>query len=72
MKKPYVLITVYGGVAEIALNRSHVDVDILDYDNMKDIAADDLCLSDQEWEYLRKYSLDKFVFFAPSYAKRNQ
>lgn len=71
-RKPYVLITVAGGVAYVAKNTDKVDVDILDFDNMEDTAADDLRLSDKEWKYLRKNHPDTFEFFAPSYAKRKQ
>jgi hypothetical protein len=68
---PYVLITVSGGVAEIAY-RDLVEVDILDYDNLESTAADALILSDREWEFLRKDDADLFEFFAPSYAKREE
>ena len=68
-KIPYALITVYGGVAEIAYTEGKVDVDILDFDNMKDTEPDDLILSSQEWEYLEKHNRELFQFFAPSYAK---
>jgi hypothetical protein len=65
--KPYVLVTIYGGVAEVAENESGVEIDILDFDNLKDMAADDLRLSEREWEYLRKFDRESFEFFAPSY-----
>jgi hypothetical protein len=50
---PYVLITVNGGVADIAVNGSSVDVDILDFDNLKE-STPGITLSKQEWEYLKK------------------
>jgi hypothetical protein len=71
LNKPYgyVLITVSGGVADVVINEG-CDVDILDYDNLESTGADDLILSDREWDHLRTYDESLFEFFAPSYAKR--
>jgi len=57
--KPYVLITVDGGIADIAENAAGVDVDILDFDNLK---ADDSLLgrlSDREKAYLERIQYGK-------------
>jgi len=72
VSKPYVLIVISGGVADIAQNTSSIDVDILDYDNLESTAPDDLILSDNEWEYLKANNPDLFEFFAPSYAKKDE
>jgi hypothetical protein len=70
--KPYLLVTISGGVAEIAINEGDVEIDLLDYDNLESTAADDLLLSDREWEWLKEHDADLFEFFAPSYAKREE
>jgi hypothetical protein len=70
--KPYLLVTINGGVANIAINEGGVDIDLLDYDNLESTPADDLLLSDREWEFLREHDADLFEFFAPSYAKREE
>jgi hypothetical protein len=70
-KKPYALVTVYGGVADLVIAEGGASVDILDYDNMKSTGPEDLSLSDREWEYLREHSPEEFAFFAPSFVKRN-
>jgi hypothetical protein len=69
VSKPYVLVTVYGGVPDIAINDQKVEVDILDFDNLESTGAEDANLSDREWEFLRKNNPDLYDFFAPSRAK---
>lgn len=59
-KKEYVLVTVRGGVADLAICPKGVEVDILDFDNLKDIAAGDARLSDKEWAYLKKNDHDEY------------
>jgi len=55
MKTKTILITVSGGVAEIASRiPKGIDVDILDFDNLKDTSPGDAILSDVEWSYLKK------------------
>src|SRR4029077_6424586 len=54
-KKPYVLITVSGGTAYLAKNDGNIDVDILDFDNLKDATPETIFLSDMEWDYLKKF-----------------
>jgi hypothetical protein len=54
-KKPYVLITVSGGIADVVTNDSDVDVDILDFDNLKDHAIGGTILSQKEWDYLKEF-----------------
>jgi hypothetical protein len=54
MEKPYVLITVSGGVADVAVNQG-CDVDILDFDNLKEDTREIVSLSDREWEYLKQH-----------------
>jgi hypothetical protein len=71
-KKPYVLVTVSGGVADVVQGSSVVDVDILDYDNLRDCGPGDIQLSDGEWAYLEKHSPELFEFFAPSFAKKDE
>ncbi len=71
-KKPYVLVTVSGGVADMVKGSEAVDVDILDFDNLESTEAGDLILSDKEWVYLEEYSPDLFAFFAPSFAKKDE
>jgi hypothetical protein len=51
--KPYVLIVVSGGVAELAKGSETADVDILDFDNLKEDTRETVSLSDREWEYLQ-------------------
>lgn len=70
--KPYALVTVYGGVAEIALTEGGAEVDILDFDNMQSTNSNDLVLSDKEWEYLKENNSELFRFFAPSYATKDE
>src|SRR5271157_4819831 len=72
MNRPYVLITVNGGVAELAYTISDgpVDVDILDFDNMNQTERDALTLSDREWDYLREQYPDILELYAPSYYNR--
>lgn len=53
-RKPYLLISVSGGIADIAVNDSQIDVDILDFDNLKDATPETISLSDREWDYLKK------------------
>jgi hypothetical protein len=68
---PYVLVTVRGGVADLAHTEGcPVEVDILDFDNLEQTGPDDLLLSDKEWEHLKRTDPELFEFFAPSYAKR--
>ena len=58
VKKPYVLITVSGGVADIGINEG-ADIDILDYDNLKAGGRDEFAkLSDRERAYVLKYDPD--------------
>lgn len=52
-RKPYVLVVVHGGIADVALGGSKADVDILDMDNLKDTEPGRASLSDKEWEWLR-------------------
>jgi len=52
-EKPYVLVTVHGGVADIGICKNS-EVDILDFDNLKETAPGQATLSDKEWEYLKK------------------
>jgi len=68
--KPYVLVTISGGVAETVINEG-AEVDILDWDNLESTGADDLRLSDREWQWLKDHDAELFEFFAPSFAKRN-
>jgi hypothetical protein len=70
--KPYALVTISGGVADLTVAEGGVEVDLLDYDNLESTGADDLLLSGREWDYLKKHDLDLFNFFAPSFAKKNQ
>jgi len=70
--KPYLLVTIRGGVADSAINEGDVEIDLLDYDNLESTPADDLLLSDREWEFIREHDADLFEFFAPSYAKREE
>ena len=74
MNNPYVLVIVRGGVAQVEWTVSDVstDVDILYYDNLQSTGADDLVLSDREWEYLRENDQELFEFFAPSFAKKDE
>jgi hypothetical protein len=76
MSMAYVLVTVRGGVAEVAVTEhdkdTSVEVDILDYGNLEQTGADDLILSDNEWRYLKENDNELFEFFAPSYAKREE
>lgn len=59
--KPYVLITVSGGVADIGISEG-AEVDILDFDNLKDINPGHLrSLSDREWEYLKKHDPQEYA-----------
>lgn len=64
MKKPYVLVTVSGGVANLAIAESaFVDVEILDYDNLNESIGSNeaLCLSKQELAFIRKHDTPAFV-----------
>lgn len=62
-RKPYVIVTVSGGVAELAKGGESADVDIIDFDNIKEDyqrAAQEL--SAPELDYLREhdsYTYDK-------------
>jgi|SRR4029077_8401128 len=60
-KERYVLITISGGVGDIALKPKDVEVDILDFDNLKDTMPGDAILSDREWEYLKKNDPEEFA-----------
>jgi hypothetical protein len=53
--RPYVRVTISGGVGDVAQNASNIDVDILDFDNLKDQSAEDTNLSDCEWQYLKAH-----------------
>lgn len=66
VSRPYVLITVAGGVADIGTTDGEVGVDILDFDNLESTAAEDARLSDREWQYLKENDPDLYDFFAPS------
>lgn len=68
-KKPYVLVTVSGGIAEVVKGSSEADVDILDFDNLEQTGANDAMLSDHEWAYLKENDPDLYEFFAPSREK---
>jgi hypothetical protein len=70
--KPYVLIVVSGGVAEVAKSSDAVDVDILDLDNLESTADSDAVLSDEEWAYLKDTDPDLYEFFAASREKAEQ
>lgn len=70
-KQPYVLITVSGGVADIAIAEGEVGIDILDFDDLEQTEPDKLRLSEREWEYLRKHDKSLFEFFASSYNRRH-
>lgn len=68
--RPRVLVTIVGGVGEVAENEGDVEVDILDYDNLKDlyhrVSSDsviyrDLILSDAQLAYIRKHDDAEFV-----------
>ena len=67
-KKPYVLVTVYGGVAEIVKGSHQVDVEILDFDNLKDLvnigetspSDASIFLSDDEWAYLKEHDQELY------------
>jgi len=63
---PYVLVTVSGGVADVAQNEGNVSVDILDFDNLEQACEADAILSDKEWAYLKKNNAELYEFFAPS------
>ena len=67
----YAIVTVSGGVADLAHTEGYLGVDILDYDNLKDCGPGDIQLSDGEWAYLKEHSPDLFEFFAPSFAKKD-
>jgi hypothetical protein len=71
---PYAIVTVRGGVADLAHTEGEisVDVDVLDFDNLESTAADELLLSDKEWEYLKDIDPEQFEFFAPSFAKKDE
>lgn len=62
-RKPYVIVTVSGGVAELAKGGESADVDIIDFDNIREDyqrAAQEL--SAPELDYLREhdsYTYDK-------------
>lgn len=60
---PYVLITISGGVADVAVNASKVGVDILDYDDLKESIMDQqqLILSDEELAFIRAHDDDVFI-----------
>lgn len=60
---PYVLVTVSGGVADVAVNESKVDVDILDYDNLKATVygGEGLILTQRELAYIRANDQPEFV-----------
>jgi hypothetical protein len=60
-KERYVLVTISGGCGDIAIQPGDVDVDILDFDNIKDIGPDDINLSDREWEYLKEHDPEEFA-----------
>jgi hypothetical protein len=52
----YALVTISGGVGDIAICPRWVDVDILDFDNLWDLINlnEKLSLSDREWTYLKE------------------
>jgi hypothetical protein len=68
-RRPYALVTISGGVADLVIAEGDAEVDILDFDNLESTGPEDLILSDREWDYLKEYSPDLFAFFAPSFAK---
>jgi hypothetical protein len=59
--EPYVLVTVVGGVAEVAINASGVGVDVLDYDNLKADHSLFKRLSDQERAFLAAHDADLYA-----------
>ncbi len=55
-KTPYAIVTVEGGVADLSYTQNGAQVDILDYDNLKDTDGQSTIeLSEGEAKYLRKY-----------------
>jgi hypothetical protein len=70
--RPYAIVTVRGGVADLAHTEGECGVDILDFDNLETTGPDDLILSDGEWAYLKEHDPDLFEFFAPSFAKKDE
>jgi hypothetical protein len=58
---PYVLVTVVGGVAEVAINTSGAGVDVLDYDNLKADHSLFKRLSDQERAFLAAHDADLYA-----------
>lgn len=58
-KTPYGLVTISGGVGDLALAEG-CDVDILDFDNLKDETPETVFLSDREWAYLKEHDLDEY------------
>lgn len=64
--KPYVLVTISGGVGDVFQNASNVDVDVLDFDNLEATEpADGVLLSDHEWEYLKTADPDEYARLRP-------
>lgn len=64
MAAPYVLITVSGGVAEVAVNEAETDVDILDYDNLKESLSypdEKIELTEGEIAHIRATEDGKFI-----------
>jgi hypothetical protein len=70
--KPYVLITVSGGVASIASSRG-AEVDILDFDDLKSLDTADIeggvSLSDREWAFLKKSDPEMYERLLPGRAR---
>jgi hypothetical protein len=60
-RKPYALVTVSGGVADLVIAEGGAEVDILDFDNLKDATPETISLSDREWEYLKKNDSELFA-----------
>lgn len=51
--RPYILVVVTGGIADLATGNSAVDVDILDLDNLKESKPGQMFLSDREWAFVK-------------------
>lgn len=58
--KPYVLIVVDGGIADVSANEG-ASVDILDLDNLKATEPGEATLSDREWKWLKKHEPDEYA-----------
>jgi hypothetical protein len=64
---PYVMVTVRGGVADVAMNGG-AEVDILDFDNLEasEAAHEGVTLSDREREFLRTDDPELYAALYPA------